>query len=261
MSAMANYFEAAMLNTMRNMPATAPAAVYIALFLSDPTESGMAGTEVSYTNYARKALTFSAPTTSGTTVRMANAEEIIFAMPSGSAGTVTHAGIMTALTGGNMLVYKELTNPIILTAEISPRFAAGEIALTMFGGNLDPAFKARVLNYLRGTTIAGFVPFLALYNGDPTVDASELGGTGYKRLPLVFDAPEEQDSGQMLMRNTNTAQSGPATVNWGSWAYGVIMDAETGGNRVWYKQNIGTYAMNNNAQAYLRAGDVSIALN
>ncbi len=262
MSAMTNYYETTMLNTMRGQAAVAPPAVYVALFLSDPTETGTAGTEVSYTGYQRQALALSSPTTTGTTVQVSNTTEIVFPTPTGAAGTVTHAAIMDAATGGNVLVYKQLTNQIVLTAETSPRFAAGEIALTMSAGNMDPTFKVKILNFLRGTTINGFAPYLGLYNGDPTTGgATELSGTGYARLPLVLDVPTEQVSGQMQTANTNAAQSQPATVNWGQWAYGVIMDAETGGNRVWYKQNLGTYNMNNGAQAYLRAGDITLALN
>jgi len=257
---MTDYYETAMINTLRNITAPAPASVYLALYLSDPTETGAGGTEVSYTGYARRPVTFSAPETEGVNVRIRNLAEIIFTTPGGSAGTVTHAGLMNAATGGNMLVYAPLINPIPMTAEVSPRFAAGNIQLSINGGNMDPAFKARVLNYLRGTTISGFDPFLALFDGDPTAGGTELGGAGYARLPVAFDVPAEQVSGQMQAQNHNSAESA-AAVNWGSWAFGVIMDAAAGGGRVWYRQNLAAYVMNNNAKAYIRPGDIVVAVN
>jgi hypothetical protein len=261
MSVMTNAYETLVLNTMRGTTATAPASVYVALFLSDPTESGTAGTECSYSGYARQVLTLSAPSAVGTTVTTANTEQIVFPTPPGASGTVTHAAIMDASTAGTMLVYKALSNPVTLTSETAPRFAAGEITLTMAGGNLDPTFKVKVFNYLRATSISGFAPYLAMYNGDPQASGTELAGTGYARLELTFDTPAEQVSGQMQSANTNATQSAAANVNWGTYAYGVIMDAETSGNRVWYKSNAGSYTMNNGAQVYITAGAVTIALN
>lgn len=260
MSAMTNAFEQTILNTMRGIAATAPAAVYVALFLSDPTETGTAGTEADYSGYVRQAMTLSTPTANGTTVSTQNSAQIIFPTPPSSVGTVTHAAICDAQNGGNVLIYKQLDNPIVLTSETSPRFAAGDITLTMAGGNLDPSFKTRVLNYLRGTSITGFEPYLALYNGDPGTGGNELSGTGYARLKLVFDAPEEQTSGQMRMANSNSVQSAAAQ-NWGTWAYGVIMDAQSGGNRVWHKQNLANYNMSNGARVYVDTGNVTLALN
>ena len=258
---MTDYYETAMINTMRSITAPAPAAVYLALYLSDPTDTGTGGTEVSYTGYARRPVTLSAPETEGMNVRVRNLAEIIFATPGGSAGTVTHAGLMSAATGGNMLVHAPLINPIPMTAEVSPRFAAGNIQLSMNGGNLDPAYKTRILNYLRGTTIQGFEPFLAMFDGDPTSGGAELSGAGYARLPVAFDAPAEQVSGFMQAQNHNSVESAAAVVNWGSWAFGVIMDAAAGGGRVWYRQNLASYSMHNNAKAYIRPGDIAIALN
>lgn len=260
MSAMTNHFEQLILNTMRGATATAPTAVYVALFLSDPTESGTAGTEADYSGYTRQALTLSTPVISGTTVSTQNTTQITFPTPGSNVGTVTHAAIMDAQSGGNVLIYKQLDNPIALTSEISPRFAVGDIALSMAGGNLIPAFKQKILNYLRNQNIDGFQPHLALFGGDPTANGAELGGTDYARLPLVFDAPSEQTSGQMRMVNSNNAQSNAAQ-SWGAWTHSVIMDAASGGNRVWYSQNQATYNMKNGARVYVNAQSISMALN
>jgi len=261
MSAMTNPFEATMLNTMRATTAVAPGTLYAGLFLSDPTETGTAGTEASYVGYARQVVTFTSPATVGTTVSISNSATITFPTPPGASGTVLYATLHDAANGGNVLVYKALSNPIPLTSETSPRFAAGEIVLTMTGGNLDPTFKVKILNYLRGTNITGFTPYLALYSGDPTTSGTELSGSGYARLELTFDTPAEQVSGQMQTANTNSVESAAASVNWGTWAYGVIMDASTAGNRVWYKANAGSYVMNNGAKATVSVGAITLALN
>ena len=261
MSSMTNTFETLVLNAARGITATAPANIYVALFLSSPTETGAAGTEVAYTGYARQAITLETPTTDGTTVSTKNTAQIVFPTPDQAAGTVTHAGIVNASRGGDVLVYKQLDDPIVLTTEISPRFGVGKITLTLAAGNIDPTFKVTMLNYLRGQNITGFTPYLALYNGDPNVSGAELSGTGYARLALEFDTPVEQVSGQMQIANTNAAESAAANANWGVWAYGVVMTALTGGNRFFCEANIGSYTMNNGAQAYIQAGSVKIGLN
>lgn len=261
MSAMSNIFEALVLNTARGITAAAPATIYVALFLSDPTESGTAGTEASYTGYARQAITMSSPATDGSSVSCSNANQIVFPTPDQASGTVTHAAIMNASSAGDVLVYKQLDDPIILTAEISPRFGVGKIVLSLAAGNMDPTFKTGVLNYLRGQNIVGFTPYLALYDGDPNASGVELSGTNYARMAIVFDVPAEQVSGQMQIVNTNSAESSPAVSNWGTWVYGVIMTAATGGNRFYFKANLASYVMNNGAQAYIQPNSVKVSIN
>jgi len=260
MSAMTNHFEQLILNTMRNVDAVAPVEVYVALFLSNPTETGIAGTEADYTGYNRQVLELNTPTINGTTVSCQNTTQITFPTPTSNVGTVTHVAIMDAQAGGNVLIYKQLDNPVVLTSEVSPRFAAGDIALSMAGGNIAPTFKQTILNYLRGQNITGFVPYLALYGGDPIANGAELAGTDYARLELVFDAPSEQTSGQMRMVNSNNVQSNAAQ-SWGAWSHSVIMDAATGGNRVWYAANQATYNMKNGARVYVNAQSISLAVN
>lgn len=261
MSVMTNYFETLVLDAFRGTTKTAPLKVYGALFLSDPTETGTAGTEVSYTGYARREVSLAAPSTNGVNVTTQNLSQVIFATPPAAAGTVTHFGIVDSSAAGNVLVYKQLSTPITLTSETAPRFAAGEIALAMNGGNLDPSFKVKIFNFLRGANLAGFSPYIAMFDGDPMSGGTELSGAGYARMALIFDTPTEQVSGQMQSQNTNAVQSAEAGANWGIYAYGVIMTAQTAGDKTFYKANVAGYSMNNGAQAYIAAGSIKIALN
>lgn len=260
MSAMTNGFETTVLNTFRGTAATAPQNVYLALFLSSPTESGTAGMEVSYSGYVRQKITFSAPAASGTDVSIQNNALITFPTPPGASGTATYGAIMDDISGGDVLVYCQLNSPIALTSEVSPRLDEGDVKLVISAGNFTANFKNKILNYLRGTNIAGFEPHLALYDGSPEEGGAELSGSGYARLPLIFGAPSEQVSGQMEIRNTNAAQSN-AAIAWGTWAYGAVMDAETSGNCVAYKANAGQYVMDSGAKAYIDANSISMAVN
>ena len=261
MSAMTNIFETYVLNAARGTTTTAPAAVYVGLFLSSPTESGTAGTEASYTGYARQQVTFGSPASSGATVSCSNTNQITFPTPDTASGTVTYAAICDSPSGGNVLVYKQLTDAIVLTSETSPRFAIGEIVLSMTSGDMHPEYKATVLNYLRGSNLTGFTPYLAMFDGDPVSGGAELSGAEYARVGLTFSAPVEQVSGQMQISNSNAAQSPAASSDWGSWAYTAIMTAASGGDIFYSHGNASTYPMRNGAQAYVEAGAINLSIN
>ena len=261
MSAMTNTFETYVLNAARGTTTTAPAKVYVGLFLLSPTETGTAGPEASYTGYARQEVTFGAPTTSGTTVSCSNSNQITFPTPDTAAGTVTYAAICDAASGGNVLVYKQLTDAIVLTNETSPRFAIGEIVLSMIGGDMSATYKTKVLNFLRGSNLTGFSPYLAMYDGDPANGGTELAGAEYARVALTFGAPAEQVSGQMQISNSAAAQSPSATSDWGSWQHTAIMTAATSGDIFYSHSNAATYPMKNGAQAYIAAGAINLAIN
>lgn len=112
--AISDYKEKKLLDHANNVAAwTAPTTQYLALFKSDPGETG-AGTEVSAivddTAYARQAITFAAATL-GTGIALTSAAQTFSAVIYGSgaaAYTVTHVGIFDALTAGNLLDYGPL---------------------------------------------------------------------------------------------------------------------------------------------------------
>jgi len=67
MAEMSNYLENALVNaTLRNTSYTSPAAPFLALYTSDPTDAD-SGTECSGTSYARQSITFGAPSNGVTT--------------------------------------------------------------------------------------------------------------------------------------------------------------------------------------------------
>ena len=110
-------------HSLRNTAYTSPAAVYVALYTSDPTNADV-GTEVSGGAYARVAVTFTAPTTSGATE---NSGTITFPTATANWGTVTHFAIRDAASGGNLLYYNALTNPRSVLNGDTPKFTAGDL--------------------------------------------------------------------------------------------------------------------------------------
>lgn len=106
--------------------ATRPTAWYLALFTSDPTDTGAAGTEVSGGGYAREAVAF---TVSGNTAT--NSAAIEWDAATGSWGTVTHIAIMDASSGGNMIASNALTSAKAIDTDDIIRVPAGDLDITL----------------------------------------------------------------------------------------------------------------------------------
>lgn len=225
------YLENGVLNVLRGTTFGAPATVYLALFISNPGESG-AGTEISYTGYTRRPITFAAPTAMNDGVGIQNLGDVTFPTAPYDLGVITHIAVYTAQTGGNLLLYGELSTSLSVEEGEAPVVADGE-AKWWISGNVSKSFAANILNLLRGTSIAGVTPHLALYNGSPEASGTELSGQDYERLPITFSAPTEQSSGAAKISNSAAIESARAPVSWGTWSYTVIMDADAGGNPLW----------------------------
>jgi hypothetical protein len=109
--------------------ATRPTAWYVGLFTAAPGETG-GGTEVSGNAYARKAT--GTITVSGTATTATNSAAIEFAPASGGNwGTITHAAVFDAETGGNMLAYAELTTARTINDGDVFRVPASSLTITL----------------------------------------------------------------------------------------------------------------------------------
>jgi hypothetical protein len=101
---LSNYAETALLNHIfRGTAFTQPAALYLALYTSDPTDADV-GTEVSGGAYARQS--FTGTVTGDTFTASANIE---FPVATATWGTITHVGIRDAASGGNLLASAALS--------------------------------------------------------------------------------------------------------------------------------------------------------
>lgn len=117
-----NWLSAQILNaTLRNTTFTPPSTVYIALYTSDPTAADT-GTEVSGGAYARQAVTFAAPVIENGMQTVKNSTDVEFPVASADWGLVTHVGIRTAATGGNLMWFKAIDNPRTIQTGDRPKF-------------------------------------------------------------------------------------------------------------------------------------------
>lgn len=121
---------------------TLPADLHFGLFTTAPSDAG-GGTEVSGGGYARVAVTrslanFAGTQGAGTTTastgssgQTSNNAAITFPTPSGNWGTVVAVGVFDAATGGNLLVWSNLTTPkTVNNGDPAPSFAAGAFTYT-----------------------------------------------------------------------------------------------------------------------------------
>ena len=127
MAEMSNFLENALINaTLRNTSYTSPAAVYIGLYTSDPTDANT-GTEVSGGSYTRTAVTMGAPSNGVST----NTAAVEFPQASGSWGTVGWIGILDASSSGNLLYHTPLdTSKTISSGDIF-KIAIGGLSVTL----------------------------------------------------------------------------------------------------------------------------------
>jgi len=129
MAEMSNYLENALLNgTLNATTYTAPAAVYVALYTSDPTDANT-GTEVSGGSYARTAVTFA--TASGTSGSVASNADCTFPQATGSWGTVGWIGIMDASSSGNLLYHTALDVSKTIDSGDIFKIASGSLTVTL----------------------------------------------------------------------------------------------------------------------------------
>jgi hypothetical protein len=127
MAALSNYLENALINaTLRNTGYSSPATVYVGLFTSDPTDAGT-GTECTGGAYARKSMAFNAPSNGAST----NSAAVEFDQATTSWGTITHFGILDALTSGNLLYHGALTTSKAIDTGDVFKFASASVTVTL----------------------------------------------------------------------------------------------------------------------------------
>lgn len=127
MSAASNFTENLALKFLLTTDtATRPTAWYVGLFTTDPTDAGT-GTEVSGTNYARKAVTFSVTNDTAT-----NSGAVTFdAAGSGGWGTITHVGIYDASTSGNLLFHGAVTTSKTIEEGDTFQISTSNLSITL----------------------------------------------------------------------------------------------------------------------------------
>ena len=132
MSQATDYLEQAILNHIfRGSAFSAPSTLYVALHTVDPTDS-TTGTEVSGGAYARVAVTcnttnWSAPGAAGS---INNAQPISWAQATANWGTVGAVSFWDASSGGNMLLWLDISPGVAVNTGQTASFSNGTLTVT-----------------------------------------------------------------------------------------------------------------------------------
>lgn len=133
MSGFSDYLETSLVNATLRGGSYAGGAVYVALFMSDPTDAG-SGSELTDPSYQRQrahastvADGFSAPANGLTS----NARTLTFPAITSAQVTVTHWGIFDAQTGGNLLYHAPLQVAKTLDPSDVLSFPVGSLTVTL----------------------------------------------------------------------------------------------------------------------------------
>lgn len=127
MAEFSNFLENKILDhVLRNVSYTSPTTVYVGLFTSDPTDAGT-GTEVSGGSYARQPLSV---TTAADGIVTSSAD-VTFPQATGSWGTISHIGLLDALTSGNLLMHTPVTTSKTIDSGDILKISSGNLTVTL----------------------------------------------------------------------------------------------------------------------------------
>ena len=120
-------FNATAIANIADNAGTSPlTSLYYALHTGDPGEAGDQTTsEVTYTSYARVAVTRNSGNFTVTNNAVAPAAAVTFPAGTGGSGTATHFSIGTAASGAGKILYKGAISPSIVTGNgVTPTITA-----------------------------------------------------------------------------------------------------------------------------------------
>ena len=126
MSAFSDYLEnKVLLHVFGGSAYSAPGTLYLALYTSDPGDDN-SGTECSGTAYARQTIAFTVVNDTAS-----NNAAVEFPTAGSSWGTITHVGILDALTSGNLLAHDALTASKTVASGDVFRVPSGDLDITL----------------------------------------------------------------------------------------------------------------------------------
>ena len=127
MGELSDYLENKLLDhVLRNVSYTSPTTVYVGLFTADPTDAGT-GTEVSGGSYARQILSV----TTATGGIVTSSADVTFPQATGSWGTVSHIGLLDALSSGNLLMHTPLTTSRLIESGDILKISTGNLTASL----------------------------------------------------------------------------------------------------------------------------------
>ena len=127
MAELSTYLENKLLDhVLRSTSYTSPTTVYVGLYTSDPGDDDT-GTECTGGAYARQILSV---TTASDGVVTSSAD-VTFPQATNSWGTISHIGLLDAVTSGNLLMHTPLTTSRTIEAGDVIKIATGSLTASL----------------------------------------------------------------------------------------------------------------------------------
>jgi hypothetical protein len=127
MAEFSDYLENNVLDhVLRNVSYSSPTTVYVGLYTSNPTDTN-SGTEVTGGSYARQILSV----TTASAGIVTSSADVTFPQATGSWGTISHLGILDALTSGNLLMHTPLTTSKTIDNGDILKISSGNLTVTL----------------------------------------------------------------------------------------------------------------------------------
>lgn len=130
MANISNYLEELLLNVVFNKGSYTGSDVYLALYVTDPTEADV-GIEVSGGGYTRQVVSFTSASQGDNGACVTNSSDVEYPAATSDWGTVTHVGVRDSLTEGNLLYYGLLSVPKTITTGDVLKILVGNLALSL----------------------------------------------------------------------------------------------------------------------------------
>jgi len=126
MASISDYYENKIIDHMlRGQAFTPPSTIYLALYTVAPSDAG-GGTEVSGGGYARQSFTLTAASGGASE----NSADITFPTATSNWGTIVAVGIFDASTGGNLLMWADLTQSKTVNSGDTFKINAGDLDIS-----------------------------------------------------------------------------------------------------------------------------------
>lgn len=227
-----DYLESAVLNLQYgNQALTPPATLYFGLSIGDPGDDGASIVEPAGGAYVRLAKDNNT-TTFAAAASSTKAVQIALEWPQATAewGTITHAFIITAASGGTFYGRWALPVPQYVGENSFFTIPANQFLITMAGAS-SAYWRHKILDHVFGRTTyspTGNV-YLGLSQTDPQTSITEPGN-GYGRVTIANNATNFPTISGDTKVNGVAFQTAVASGSWGTIRYHFLADAVSGGN-------------------------------
>jgi len=127
MAELSNYLENKLLDhVLRGTSYSSPTTVFVGLYTSDPGDDN-SGTECTGGAYARQQL--SVTTASGGIVT--SSADVVFPQATTNWGTISHLGLLDAVTSGNLLMHTPLTTSKAIDSGDVLKISTGDLTAAL----------------------------------------------------------------------------------------------------------------------------------